>query len=1514
MVSGAVYRFSTPLAEVAAVLVDAGEGRARRRVWSRDGRAYLEVRGLSGHGERHGRLAHEVTAVLRGAAGVRWAEVNAALGLVVVDGDEDGLDLDELLELVERVEEAQGGAGEPFPGRRPCPPFDTTPAVLAGVSLVADCLGIVVAATGRVTPLPPPSAVLRLPVVVAQTQPRLRRLIEDRLGRAHAETVLAVANAVVHSLTEGMAPLALDALQRVWQLAELRSRRTVWDLRERELVGAGEGLGHHPPERLPRPVPLPAGPVETCGERTSLAGLLGAGGVLGWTHGSEQAAQAILATVPKAADMGREAFCARLGRDLARGGVLPMDGAALRLLDRVSTVLIDSAVLCVSRPRLLSVTATGDVDEAGLWDAGQSVLAGRSLRELGGPGPWTRDGWRLERPADAPRGRPDTPAGMPLDLHGADGRRRGRILVGCELDPLADAVLAAARTGTRPLRLTEHASTAELLPRADRTLPASAPLAQEVRRLQADGHVVLLVSAAQDAALAAADVGVAVVPGPDTADGVCWAADLLCGPGLAHTWRVLTALDEARRVSGKSARLSYGGSTLGALIAAAGTRRKTAGLTHSPVYGAAFLAQLGGIAAARRLARRPLPAPRVRHAWHALGARETLGLLGGLGESPAGERPAGRPAAGPGRPPGGAIPRAVRAAAGATGLAAATCGATQLLAAVREELRDPLTPVLALGAAASAAVGSSVDSALVGGVMAGNAAVSGVQRLRAERALRGLLLTENTNARRVRWTPPALTEVPDGDEFFAGLGTSPVHTTTAQELRVGDVIALGPADVIPADARLLVSNHLETDEASLTGESAPVFKDPRATPGADLAERSCMLYEGSTVLAGTGYAVVVATGSQTEAGRAAELAGHATTPPGLEAHLAALAKTALPAVGIGGGAVTLLGLLRGLPVREALASGVAVAVAAVPEGLPLVATVAQSAAARRLSRKGVLTRSARVLEALGRTDVVCFDKTGTLTEGRLTVTRLAALDHDLLVDSPAGQRLLRIAARACPRPTDGRPLAHATDQAVVDAATAQCPVDHAWQPGAELPFEAGRGYSACLGTDAGRPFLAVKGAPETVLARCTTTLSAAQDGPAGIVPLDPPRLQAAHRLVRRLAGDGLRVLAVAQGTPATTPHPADQPAELVGELILLGFLAIADAPRPGAADTVKRLTDAGVRVVMVTGDHPATAAAIACDLGIPQTGTALTEAPLTGAQLDALPEPDRLRTIDRTTVFARVSPEGKVRIVQALQASGHVVAMTGDGVNDAAAIRLADVGIGLAAHGSTSARAAADLVLTDPDPTRLLDALHEGRTLWRSVRDAVAILVGGNAGEVAFTVLGTALSGRAPLGTRQLLLVNLLTDMLPALAVALRPARTPRSGEDPLAGGSAPALLGRHLAWLLAVRGTATTLGATAAWQIGRFTGLPRRSGTMGLAALVITQLGQTLITDWHSPLVVATGIVSAAALIAVVQTPGLSHFFGCTPLGPLAWAVVTGCATVATLGAALAPRLLNGRLTPGPV
>jgi cation-transporting P-type ATPase I len=313
---------------------------------------------------------------------------------------------------------------------------------------------------------------------------------------------------------------------------------------------------------------------------------------------------------------------------------------------------------------------------------------------------------------------------------------------------------------------------------------------------------------------------------------------------------------------------------------------------------------------------------------------------------------------------------------------------------------------------------------------------------------------------------------------------------------------------------------------------------------------------------------------------------------------------------------------------------------------------------------------------------------------------------------------------------------------------------------------------------------------------------------------------------------------------------------------------------------------------------------------------------VTGAQLARASEAERTELVRTAAVFARLSPEQKVTLVAALRRAGATLAMTGDGVNDAAAIRLADVGVGVSGAESPAARTAADLVLTDSDLTRLVDAVAEGRAMWSRVREAVSVLVGGNAGEVTFTVLGTAFGGRSPLGTRQLLLVNLLTDMFPALALAVATPRTPPQdgAEGPLAGHPlAPVLLAGPqrgftdtVRRAVLIRGAATTVGATGAWATGRLTGPRRRASSMGLAALITTQLGQTAWSGRRSPLVLATTAGSLAVLFAVVQTPGLSRFFGCTPLDPLAWLTVLGWTAVGTgtaeVGPALVARLRSAR------
>ncbi|WP_089329276.1 cation-translocating P-type ATPase [Actinomadura meyerae] len=1458
-------------------------GGPRRRVWAHGGRAHIQANGLSGGGPRHRRYTRALTDALRGLDGVDWAEVNAVAGSVLVTYAQGAVDLDTLVETIRSVEEAHGATR--FDAKAHFHRPDDDMARAAAVSaLAADCTGVAAAVLGRLLAVPPVPAPVRAAVTLAETVPSWRTALERLLGGMRADALLGVASAAVHGAGQGIAPPLTDAVHRVFQLYELHARREAWRHREPQLAVPGR----QPPEcgtPAERPRPLPEGPVERASRRTALAQLLGSGGVLASTRDASAAAEMLLATTHRAARLGREAFAAVLGRDLARRGVVVLDPGALRRLDRVTAVVLDSAVLCDGELRLLSAVSTSaELDDADVWRAAGEVLAGHGRAALEGPGPWAGAGLRLARARDAPSGGPGDPSGITLDLLDGDGERCGRVRVGTSLDPLAEGLLATAHRTADVVLLTEHASTRELLAWGDDSPVAAADLARSVAALQREGHVVLALSGGPGEALDAADVGVGVLRGHGLAD---WRADLVCGPGLAEAWRLLAAVPAARRASERSAQLALSASALGALLLAGRSRRpaRWGGLGRvtgawqdvPPVHAAALLAMLGGAIGARRVNHLRPPPPVVRDAWHALTAVEAYRRL----------VPATRGEGEDGGSGLGAVP--VKVPGRATGPLRA---GLRLAAAVRQELDDPLTPVLALGAAASAVVGSSVDAALVAGVMTGNALIGGAQRMRAERALGELMLGQRIHARRV---PAAALETAPGPAGLARLGEARGDRVEAGRLRTGDVILLRSEDVVPADARLLWAESLEVDEATLTGESVPVDKATEPCPGAEPADRHCMVYEGTTVVAGEAAAVVVATSDATETGRAAALAGAAETSASMQTRLADLTRRALPATALGGAAVTALGMLRGLPLRGALGSGVAVAVAAVPEGLPLVATVSQLAAARRLSRLGVLVRSARALEALGRVDTLCFDKTGTLTEGRLKLVRAAGPARALPLTGDDARRVLRVAARACP-PPGGQAAPHATDRAVLERART-LPPDRRWRLEEELPFETTRGFSASLGHDGDRWVIAVKGAPEVLLAKCTRL-----DGDGG--RLTASRRRAAAATVRRLAGEGLRVLAIAE---RPVPDAAGVRGEIAGHvagLTLLGFIGIADPPRPTAQEAVQRLHEAGVRVTMITGDHPATAAAVAAELGIPGAAEVVT-----GAELDAMPAGERRRTVRRAAVFARVTPAHKVRIVKDLRRAGRVVAMTGDGANDAAAIRRADVGIAVAGRSSGAARNAADLVLTAPDTALILDALREGRALWHSVRDAAAILVGGNAGEVAFTVLGTALGGKAPLSTRQLLVVNMLTDMLPSLAVAITPADPRPAAEVPLGPSPVPGFTGRDMGRVLAVRGTATAVAALAAWHTGRLTGLVpggrRRASTMGLAALVGAQLGQTLIARWHSPLLLATCAVSAAALFGIVETPGMSQFFGCTPLGPGAWTVVILAAVAATLGAAVAPRLL---------
>lgn len=1401
-----------------------------RRSWSGHGRAWIEVRGLEG--ERGSVVAERVTRAVSDVPGVHGVELNRPLSRLVVTLGPGNPPVAQLCAVVDRAESAALATSTTTRGEAVSTadlPGDGI--VLAGrvLSLGLDTAGLAVALAGRALRVPRiPGAAVAV-VTLVDTQPRVRRMVERRLGADAADVVLAASTTVVHALSQSPASLGVDLALRWMMVGEARSARMAW---QRHEPGLAEHAGcDSSAPREPRPVELPPGPVERYADWAATAGLAAAATVRVVSGAGSTAADAVLVAAPRAVRATRESFVATLSAGLAtRDNVVVMRPAALRRLDRIDSLVVDPAALTSSSLSVSEVRGVEGRARARVWEA-----ARRDVRDglLGA-------GWHAMSAL--------SPA---HDLQLVQGVS---ILVAPDRDPVAEAVLAAARDAQLHLVSLDVAELGtlrsafdDLAPTTDRDTDRA--LREAVSTLQQAGRTVALLAVDAPRAFTAADLGLAV-PRPATLPA--WTAAALL-PDLAAAWRLLQAIPAARTASRRGVELAAGGSALGALVMLPGVRGRGPG----PVTGAAAAGLLEGRGEALRVLRRQAPHPAPTVAWHTLTVPQALDELRG----PLADGRAGEPV-----PAGGVSGRSgsVMRAAGGTWRAGrgSLDWAARVGTVLRAELADPLTPVLMVGAAASAVLGSPVDAGLVGGVVAANTALAGFQRWRAESQLRRLLHADAVPARLVAG---AASISADGGEANAVL-------VTATSLRPGDLVEVRAGDVVPADGRLVDATGIEVDESSLTGESLPVVKDLDPTPGAPLAERHCMLYESTTVLTGSATIMVTAMGSSSAAGRADALAVPRAGDVGLQAQLGDLTSKVLPATLAAGGAVTAVSLLRGSGLRRAVAGGVSIAVAAVPEGLPLVATLAQQAAAHRLGEHQVLVRTPRAVEALGRVDVVCFDKTGTLSENRLQVVAVRPTPRT----GATQPSLLAAAGLATPRPTQGEHATHATDAAVISAVDGVVP-DRA----RELPFRPGRSFAA--GLIGAR--LAVKGAPETVLAACGGLTDAARE--------------AASAEVQAMAEGGLRVLAVAVrdltvDEQAAATDDGDVLEALCGErLRWVGLLGLADTPRPDAVELLAGLRVRGIGVRLITGDHPVTAAAIATDLGMEITDRQV----VTGPEWDLMPHHDRTRAVEEVIVFARMTPEHKVQVVQELERAGHVCAMVGDGANDAAAIRVASVGIGVSTRGSDPARGAADIVLTDGRIVLLLAALDEGGQLWRRVQAAVGVLLGGNAGEVAFTLYGTLLTGTSPLNARQLLLVNLLTDALPAAAVAVSPPNA--RGVTTARGLDRDDLLRTVL-----IRGAATTAGASVAWSMARLTGRPRRASTVGLVALVSTQLGQTFL-DSRSPLVIVTAAGSLATLAALVSTPGISQLLGCTPLGPVGWSQALGSAAAATAIAAVAPRFV---------
>lgn len=781
----------------------------------------------------------------------------------------------------------------------------------------------------------------------------------------------------------------------------------------------------------------------------------------------------------------------------------------------------------------------------------------------------------------------------------------------------------------------------------------------------------------------------------------------------------------------------------------------------------------------------------------------------------------------------------------------------QLARAILDQVQSPLTGILAAGAGLSLVLGSPLDFALIATTIAVNVAVGAWQERRAGQATAALeqLSAATACVRR----DGALVVVP------------------AIDVVPGDVLVLASGDRVAADARLLEAQNLEVDEAALTGESLPV---PKTANGGSDASR--VVLEGSDVTVGTGCAVVVAVGRGTRMGAtAAALASDETAQSPLGRRLSGMLKQVLPLAGIGGAIVVTSGFLRGQALLPQLAIGASIAIAAVPEGLPLLAGVGQAAVAGRLAGRKALVRRLGAVEALGRVDVACTDKTGTLTEGRLALTDVADLDGDARVAAaePLPEDLsgvLRAAGLASPHPEAPDVGAHPTDMAVIAGAEkAGLGAALRLERTAEAPFDPARAFHASM---AGGQ-LWVKGATEALAPRCTRLRRG-----GGEQALGEAARAALQARAEELAARGLRVLMVATGDVHTS---VDDPSGLT----VLGFIGISDPLRADVPAAVRRCRDAGIRVVMLTGDSPATARAIGREAGVLDGGSVLT-----GAEIADLQNGELDRALEGVTVIARVTPLDKLRIVESLQRHGHTVAMTGDGVNDAPALRLADVGVAMGRGGTEVARQAADVVLADDDFATLVEALVEGRSFWRNIRRALGLLLGGNLGELGLVVGASVLGLASPLVTRQILAVNLITDALPALAVALQ-----RPADRNLAGlaREGEAALETTLRRDVLRRGVATTVPALAGYLLALPSGLPQ-ARAVAFGGIVATQLAQTLDAGraegglTRSVLAAVAG--SGALLAATLTVPVLREALLLSAPTPLGWALIAAGAPAAVL------------------
>ena len=735
------------------------------------------------------------------------------------------------------------------------------------------------------------------------------------------------------------------------------------------------------------------------------------------------------------------------------------------------------------------------------------------------------------------------------------------------------------------------------------------------------------------------------------------------------------------------------------------------------------------------------------------------------------------------------------------------------------QFSDVLVLILLAAAGVSLFLGDVSEALTIGVILLVNAALGFLQEFHTERALERLK----------QLSAPRAVVIRDGKE----------QQIDAALLVPGDLVRLSAGNIVPADGILAASNALSFDESMLTGESFEIHKS-----------KGDQVFSGCTVLRGNGYAQIKATGRGTEMGKIAGMLNDETAPTPLQERLSKLGAVIGITCLLVCALVAVIGILRGFSPLDMLLTGVSLAVAAVPEGLPAIVTVSLALAVGRMVRRKALIRKLHAVETLGCATVICSDKTGTLTQNKMQVATLI----------PSGdEKLLHIVCRHCNN-REG-PTECALFDAVPDSEAIRLE---------ELPFDSHRKRMSVLVEKDGIRMTLTKGAPDLLLPLCTHFES--KQGP---MPMSDAVRNKFLRENERLGSRALRTLAFAYRIGDTLSEQG---------LVFCGFAGLIDPPRKDVKAAISTCRKAGIRPIMITGDHAATARAIAEEVGILKAGGTL----LTGAALDALSEEELLDILPDVCVFARVTPTHKQRIVKAFQTLGEVVAMTGDGVNDAPAVKSADIGVAMGTSGTDVTRAAASVVLLDDSFATLVRAVEEGRGIYANIRKFIRYLLACNLGEVCTMLFAMLFSLPIPLIPIQILFVNLVTDGLPAIALGLEPCAASAMTEPPRSRREG--VFSRGLGGLIFSRGLAIGVATVVVFfhTYHSYGLLPAR--TCSLTTLIFAQLLHVFecksethplwcIPLFNNPALVGAALLSAAALLCAIYLPPLAHIFDLIPL-----------------------------------